>query len=54
MPFSTIPVDQAHEQNSVAIKGDGGAVGLTGNLNDGGWWQDYRGRQAHQRVSGCN
>jgi len=39
-PFSAIPVDQAHEQNNPAIKGDGGAVGLTDNLNDGGWWQD--------------
>ena len=25
-PFFTIPVDQAHEQNTAAIKGDGGAV----------------------------
>ena len=30
-PFSDIPVDQAHEQNNAAIKGDGGAVGLTDN-----------------------
>jgi len=29
--FSAIPVDQAHEQNNAAIKGDGGAVGLTDN-----------------------
>ena len=42
-PFSAIPVDQAHEQNNAsAIKGDGGAVGLTDNLDDGGWWQDQR------------
>ena len=27
--FSSIPVDQAHEQNSALIKGDGEAVGLT-------------------------
>jgi len=39
-PFSAIPVDKAHEQNNAAIKGDGGAVGLTDNLDDGGWWQD--------------
>jgi hypothetical protein len=30
-PFSSIAVDQAHEQNNAAIKGDGGAVGLTDN-----------------------
>jgi len=29
--FSAIPVDQAHKQNNAAIKGDGGAVGLTDN-----------------------
>ncbi len=29
--FSTIPIDQAHEQNNACIKGDGGAVGLTDN-----------------------
>ena len=29
--FSAIPIDQAHEQNNAAIKGDGGAVGLTDN-----------------------
>ena len=29
--FSSIPIDQAHEQNNACIKGDGGAVGLTGN-----------------------
>ena len=27
--FSSIPIDQAHEQNSKIIKGDGGAIGLT-------------------------
>jgi len=27
--FSSIPTDQAHEQNNACIKGDGGAVGLT-------------------------
>jgi len=26
-----MPIDQAHEQNNAAIKGDGGAVGLTDN-----------------------
>jgi len=41
-PFSATPVDQAQEQNNAAIKGDGGAVGLTDNLDDGGWWQDQR------------
>ena len=29
--FSTIPIDQAHEQNNEAVKGSGGAVGLTEN-----------------------
>ena len=29
--FSTIAIDQAHEQNNSCIKGDGGAVGLTDN-----------------------
>ncbi|KAG7160899.1 hypothetical protein Hamer_G007673 [Homarus americanus] len=29
--FSSIPTDQAHEQNNACIKGDGGAVGLTNN-----------------------
>ncbi len=29
--FSTIPIDQAHEQNNEAVKGYGGAVGLTEN-----------------------
>ena len=28
-PFSAVAIDQAHEQNNVAVKGDGGAVGLT-------------------------
>lgn len=31
MVFSSIPIDQAHEQNNACIKGDGGAVGLTDN-----------------------
>ena len=29
--FSSIPIDQAHEQNNTLIKGDGRAVGLTDN-----------------------
>ena len=29
--FSSIPIDQAHEQNNKQVKGDGGAVGLTEN-----------------------
>lgn len=29
--FSTIFIDQAHEQNNIMVKGDGGAVGLTEN-----------------------
>ena len=29
--FSSIAIDQAHEQNNACIKGDGGAVGLTDN-----------------------
>ena len=31
--FSSIAIDQAHEQNNAWIKGDGGAVGLTENPN---------------------
>ena len=31
--FSSIPIDQAHEQNNAFIKGDGGVVGLTDNLS---------------------
>ena len=27
--FSSLPIDQAHEQNNKIIKGDGGAIGLT-------------------------
>ena len=27
--FSSLPVDQAHEQNNTIIKGNGGAIGLT-------------------------
>jgi hypothetical protein len=30
-PFSSIAIDQAHEQNNALVKGDGGAVGLTEN-----------------------
>ncbi len=29
--FSTISIDQAHEQNNTIMKGDGGAIGLTEN-----------------------
>jgi hypothetical protein len=29
--FSSIPIDQAHEQNNAVVKGSGGAVGLTEN-----------------------
>ena len=35
--FSSIPIDQAHEQNNACIKGDGGAVGLTDN--PAAFWQ---------------
>lgn len=31
--FSTMAIDQAHEQNNAFVKGDGGAVGLTKNPN---------------------
>ena len=34
--FSSIAIDQAHEQNNAAVKGDGGAAGLTQNSDDGG------------------
>ena len=27
--FSSMVIDQAHEQNNAVIKGDGGAIGLT-------------------------
>ena len=27
--FSSLPIDQAHEQNNKIVKGDGGASGLT-------------------------
>ena len=30
--FSAIAIDQTHEQNNAAVKGDGGAIGLTENL----------------------
>ena len=30
-PFSSIAIDQAHEQNNKVVKGDGGAVGLLQN-----------------------
>ena len=29
--FSSIPIDQAHEQNNALVKGSGGVVGLTEN-----------------------
>ena len=29
--FSTMPIDQAHEQNNAVIKGSGGAIGFTEN-----------------------
>ena len=32
-PFSSIAIDQAHEQNNKVVKGDGGAVGLLQNPN---------------------
>lgn len=41
--FSSIPIDQAHEQNNAIVKGSGGAVGLTEKpcglckVVDGGW-----------------
>ena len=31
--FSCIALDHAHEQANVLVKGEGGAVGLTGNPN---------------------
>ena len=31
--FSSIAIDQAHEQNNAMVKGDGGVVGLTENPN---------------------
>ena len=27
--FSSLPIDQAHEQDNKIVKGDGGAIGLT-------------------------
>lgn len=32
--FSSIPLDQAHEQNNKCVKSDGGAVGLTENTSE--------------------
>lgn len=32
--FSSIPIDQAHEQNNKCVKGDGGAIGLTENSSE--------------------
>ena len=29
--FSTIPIDQEHEQNNEVVKGSGDAIGLTEN-----------------------
>ena len=29
--FSPLPIDQAHEKNNKIVKGDGGAIGLTGS-----------------------
>ena len=44
--FSSIPIDQAHEQNNALIKGDEGAVDLTKLIMEvlcnGGWLQDQR------------
>ena len=42
--FSAMAIDQAHEQNNAAVKGDGGAVGLTENPMHykGGWSQAQR------------
>ena len=31
--FSSIPLDQANEQNNVLIKGEGGAIGIPENPN---------------------
>ena len=37
-PFSSIAIDQAHEQNNKVVKGDGGAAGFLQNPKalDGG------------------
>ncbi|KAL8624293.1 hypothetical protein ACOMHN_034016 [Nucella lapillus] len=37
-PFSRLALDHAHEQNNAIVKGDGGAVGLTGNPAALGRW----------------
>ena len=44
MVFSSIPIDQAHEQNNACIKGDGGAIGLTDNPSAlrPGWLRDQK------------
>ena len=31
--FSSIPLDQAHEQNNALIRGEGGAIGIPENPN---------------------
>ena len=38
--FSSMALDQTHEQLNEVIKGDGGAVGLT--ENPVGWLQDLK------------
>ena len=43
--FSSIPLDQAHEQSNELIKGEGGVIGITENPNatmNGGWTRTGR------------
>ena len=42
--FSSIAIDQAHEQNNAMVKGEGGAVGLTENPNAFRRWMLFRPR----------
>ena len=44
--YSSMPIDQAHEQNNKLVKGSGGAVGLTDNLSTFHRWMVAGPKQA--------
>ena len=52
--FSSIPIDEVHEQNNACIKKDGGAVVLTDNLSALCRWmvagQKLPGRSKNSRI----
>ena len=41
-PFSSMGIDQCHEQLNKRVKGDGGTVGLTEDEDEGGWYANQR------------